>query len=126
VRLAAASALLLSIAAEAQAPLPAECSGPTTAEIRLCLKARLAAAAENMERYLAAARTAARPSQKVDEVQDSWLAYRDSACRDAALRFEGGSLAPVLALECRLELTNARTLDIWRSYLIEENVLPKP
>lgn len=125
-RLAAACALVFSLGAQAQSPLPPECAGPTTAEVRICLNARVAAATKTMEQYLAAAREAARSSQQVDAVQKRWLAYRESACRDAALRFEGGSHAPILALECRLQLTEERTLAIWRAYLLEEGVLPKP
>ena len=110
----------------ALAQLPPECAGPTTAEVRICLNARVAGATKTMERYLAAAREAARSSQQVDTVQKRWLAYRASACRDAALRFEGGSHAPILALQCQLELTEERTLAIWRAYLVEEGTLPEP
>jgi len=123
VRRAAACALLFSLAAQAEPP---ECAGSTTAEVRICLTARNQAAARTMERYLDAARKAARSSQQVDAVHKAWLEYREAACRDAALRFPGGSLAPVLALQCRLELTEARTLDIWRAYLVDEDVLPRP
>jgi uncharacterized protein YecT (DUF1311 family) len=121
-----AGVLGLAVILPAAAQLPPECRGETTAEMRICLGARLSAATAKMERYLDAARKAARPELQLDAVHRSWLQYRDIACRDAARVYEGGSLAPVVALQCRLDLTEERTLSIWRAYLANEEALPRP
>jgi uncharacterized protein YecT (DUF1311 family) len=98
----------------------------TTAEMRTCLSDSLRVAEKELERYLAAARCAARPPAALDSAQSAWTTYRDAACRAAAGQYEGGSLQPVVALDCRLRLTRERTLEIWRAYLEQEDTLPEP
>src|SRR5688500_17841044 len=108
----------------AQQPDP--CLGPTTAELRMCAAQQLRDAEAEMQRYLDAARRAARPVSALDSAQAAWIAYRDQACRAAAGQYEGGSLQLVMMLDCRLRLTRERNLELWRAYLAQEDTLPEP
>lgn len=120
----ALAALLVTGAASAQ---PSDtCAGPTTAEVRMCASQRLQAAEREMHRYLEAARSHARPASALDGAQSAWGDYRDRACRAAAGQYAGGSLQPVVLLDCRLRLTRERTLELWRAYLANEGALPQP
>lgn len=118
--------LLFTAAGLALAQQPDPCLGPTTAELRMCAAQQLRDAEAEMQRYLDAARRAARPVSALDSAQAAWIAYRDQACRAAAGQYEGGSLQPVLALDCRLRLTRERSLELWRAYLAQEDTLPEP
>ena len=127
-RFSATGPFLLCVAA-AGSPLaqPSDpCLGPTTAEMRACTAERLRAAEKEMQRYLEAARQSARPPSALDSAQAAWTGYRDLACRAAGGQFEGGSLQPVVILDCRLRLTRERTLELWRAYLAESSELPEP
>ncbi len=84
------------------------------------------AAEKELGRYLEAARRIARPPAALDSAQAAWVSYRDQACRAAAGQYEGGSLQPVVALDCRLRLTRERTFELWRAYLTGEDTLPAP
>jgi uncharacterized protein YecT (DUF1311 family) len=114
----------LAGAALAQQPDP--CSGPTTAELRRCASEALRDAEREMSRYLDAARAVARPESALHGAQDAWTRYRDAACRGAGGQFEGGSLQPVVVLDCRARLTRERTRELWRAYLAEQGELPEP
>jgi uncharacterized protein YecT (DUF1311 family) len=118
--------ICVAAAGNALAQAPDPCLGPTTAEMRSCAAQRLRAAESEMERYLEGARRLARPPSALDSAQAAWAAYRDQACGAAAGQFEGGSLQPVVALDCRLRLSRERTLELWRAYLAEQGDLPQP
>ena len=121
-----AFALFAAPSAATEAP-PATCErAQTTADMRACLSNALRAAEEDMQRYLEAARRDARPPEALEEAQAAWAGYRDAACRGAAGQYEGGSLRPVVALDCLLRLTRERTLELWRAYLANEGDLPEP
>jgi uncharacterized protein YecT (DUF1311 family) len=92
----------------------------------MCSSERLRAAEKEMRRYLDAARLIARPAAALESAQEAWAGYRDLACRGAAGQFEGGSLQPVVALDCRLRLTRERIFELWRAYLAEQGTLPEP
>src|SRR5687767_1193699 len=77
------------------------CAGPTTAELRMCAAQKLGALEAELQRYLDAARRVARPPAGLDASQAAWMGYRDHACRAAASQYDGGSLQPVVALDCR-------------------------
>jgi uncharacterized protein YecT (DUF1311 family) len=124
---APAALLLFFAAAEIASAQPSDpCAGPTTAESRLCTAEKLRAAEADMRRYLEAARRSARPPATLDSAQAAWTGYRDLACRGAAGQYDGGSLQPVVALDCRLRLTRERVLELWRAYLAGEEGLPEP
>jgi uncharacterized protein YecT (DUF1311 family) len=113
-------------AGSALAQQPDPCLGSTTAEMRICGAQRLQAAEAEMQRYLEAARRVARPPSALDASQAAWIGYRDHACRAAAAQYEGGSLQPVVAIDCRLRLARERTLELWRAYLTAGDGLPEP
>ena len=118
--------LPVSSAGNVFAQQPDPCKGETTAEMRICASERLRAAESEMQRYFEAARRIARPPSALDGTQAAWVTYRDQACRAAAGQYEGGSLQPVVMLDCRLRLARERTLELWRAYLAEEGGLPEP
>lgn len=120
------TALVLAVPGAVAGQPPPSCAGPTTAEMRICTAERLRSAEKDLERYLEAARSVARPPASLDSAQAAWAGYRDQACRAAAGQFEGGSLQPVVMLDCRLRLTRERILELWRAYLAEQGVLPEP
>ena len=118
--------LLASLAGAASAQQADPCKGPTTAEMRRCASDALRGAEQEMLRYLDAARALARPVSALEDAQASWMRYRDHACRAAGGQFDGGSLQPVVVLDCRLRLTHERTRELWRAYLAEQAGLPDP
>jgi uncharacterized protein YecT (DUF1311 family) len=113
-------------AGSALAQQPDPCLGSTAAETRICGAQRLQAAEAEMQRYLEAARRVARPPSALDSSQAAWIGYRDHACRAAAAQYEGGSLQPVAAIDCRLRLARERTLELWRAYLTAGDGVPEP
>jgi len=121
-----ALALLAAPAAAGEARSPACERAETTADMRACLAQALQAAEKDLRRYLDAARRDARPPDALEKSQAAWSAYRDAACAAAAGQYEGGSLRPVVALDCLLRLTRERTLELWRAYLANEGTLPEP
>ena len=123
-RVLAAAVLCAPALALAQPSDP--CAGPTTAEMRMCAAQKLAAVEAELQRYLDAARRVARPPSALDASQAAWMGYRDHACRAAASQYDGGSLQPVVALDCRLRLTRERTFELWRAYLAEQGDLAQP
>ena len=53
------------------------------------------------------------------KAQRSWLAYRDAECAVQRDRFEGGSIAPLIANSCLFTLTEQRTEQL--QTLLDEN-----
>ena len=125
-RLPALLALVLLAIPAAASEAPSCQLAETTADMRACLSQALQAAEKDMQRYLEAARREARPPEALAKSQAAWSAYRDAACRAAAGQYEGGSLQPVVTLDCLLRLTRERTLELWRAYLANEGTLPEP
>jgi uncharacterized protein YecT (DUF1311 family) len=56
----------------------------------------------------------ATPSQAsaLKQAQQAWIAYRDARCGFEASRYEGGSLAGVIAGDCLMEVTAERALEL--------------
>lgn len=127
-RFAAAAVLaLLAVPAAAGEAGALSCErAETTADMRICLTRDLRATEKELQRYLEAARREARPPEALEKSQAAWTSYRDAACRAAAGQYEGGSLRPVVALDCLVRLTRERTLELWRAYLANEGTLPEP
>jgi uncharacterized protein YecT (DUF1311 family) len=46
--------------------------------------------------------------------QQAWIAYRDARCGFEASRYEGGSLAGVIAGDCLMQVTAERALELTR------------
>ena len=49
------------------------------------------------------------------EAQRKWVAARDPFCKDRSDEFSGGSIAPIIYVDCRVELTIRRS--IWLEHL---------
>jgi uncharacterized protein YecT (DUF1311 family) len=58
----------------------------------------------------AVVRTAARFHKRLLSAQRKWVAQRDPFCRSKADQFRGGTIAPVIYLDCRVEQTIRRTI----------------
>ncbi|GAB5446623.1 lysozyme inhibitor LprI family protein [Gymnodinialimonas sp.] len=44
--------------------------------------------------------------------QRAWITFRDLTCDMEAARFEGGSIAPMIGLDCHARLTERRARDL--------------
>ncbi|HET8633157.1 MAG TPA: lysozyme inhibitor LprI family protein [Gemmatimonadales bacterium] len=122
--------LLLTVAVPvlAQQALPNPCaSDTTTATLRRCMSAELRAADSTLGVYYATAlRRAAAPSA-LRRAQAQWTRFREADCRALAEEHQGGSLEPVVAMQCQADLARARTHEIWSVYIrTTENPLPEP
>jgi uncharacterized protein YecT (DUF1311 family) len=54
---------------------------------------------------------------QLDAAQDAWLNYRSLQCGGVYAYWEAGSYRYRADLECEIELTHARTHEIWSAYL---------
>lgn len=56
------------------------------------------------------------PSRRalLTRAEERWIAFRDDECAFAASAYEGGSLAPIEAVACRIRLTAERTAHLRR------------
>ncbi|HET7601467.1 MAG TPA: lysozyme inhibitor LprI family protein [Gemmatimonadales bacterium] len=130
-RATALALILLAGAApvlSAQQALPDPCaSDTTTAALRRCMSADLHAADSTMAVYYdMALRRAAAPSA-LRQAQAQWTRFRDADCRARAEEHQGGSLEPVVAMQCQADLARVRTHEIWSVYVrTTENPLPEP
>jgi uncharacterized protein YecT (DUF1311 family) len=114
--------LLIGLIALA-APVAGRCpDANTTIEINACLAARAKAANAEMARYLAAARgRAGEESAEVvkafDLAQTRWLAYRTADCDAVYANWQGGSIRGAMSIGCQIDLTEARTHWLWKTWL---------
>ena len=130
--------LLASLAAhsEARTAYPAGCLDlKTTAELNECRQQQIAAANSKLEKYLLAAKEQARQiddrnAALIDDEQKLWLAYRDKHCGNVYDMWRMGSMRYEVSNVCMLEVTQERTVDVWRAYLTYQDstppVLPDP
>ncbi|WP_375290505.1 DUF6265 family protein [Qipengyuania sp.] len=118
----------------ANAPAASCPDAATTPEMNACWAARLGEVEARMERYFAAAldKEKARPQlqAKMRSAQQAFAAYANGEC-DAVLEdWSDGTIRTVMALDCRIALTNARTHAIWQTWLTYPDstapVLPEP
>lgn len=49
-------------------------------------------------------------AEALREMQRRWIAFRDAACNYEAARYDGGSLAGTVRLQCQMELTADQAL----------------
>ena len=126
-------AISISFAAHA-AGTPVCGTATTAAETRTCLENEVAQAEAQLETYLSAAQ--AQTAQMTDKppnlahAQEVWLEYRKQHCGDAYLFWGAGSIRYEAATQCNLELTHARTHELWSAFLVRYGnsppVLPEP
>lgn len=98
------------------------CSGAkTTIEINECLGKRLDEADARLNEYLAAAgkhiESTGGASLNLKTAQEAWVRYRDAQCNDVYKLWEGGTARTAMGLQCRINLTQERTHDVWRAFL---------
>ena len=115
-------AMLLFIANPLAAKDDSRCADAvTTLEMNACVAAVVAKAEDRQDQYLdaALARHAATPDivALIEASQAAYATYAGQEC-DAVYRYWiDGSIRNVMALECRLALTDQRTHTIWRNWL---------
>lgn len=123
--------LLLAGAASAlaaQQPLPNPCvADTTTAALRHCSSTQLRQADSTLALYYETALRRAAAPAALRTAQAQWVRFRDADCRALADEHQGGSLAPIVAMQCRAALAQARTHEIWSVYVrTTEDPLPEP
>lgn len=106
----------------------------TTLEINACLNERLQSKKAIMQQYLDSAKQ--RYSDESDIIsaieagQSAWEAYKTSHCDSIYILWMDGSIRGAMSLSCQINLTEARTHNIWSSYLTYMDdspaILPEP
>jgi len=83
----------------------------TTREMRECLSRELQIVEERLGALEASVKDGLNERRVVlfQRASVAWSLYRDLQCESEAAEFEGGTLAPVTALACRVRLTRQRT-----------------
>lgn len=107
----------------------------TTVEMETCLSRASNAAEVELNRYLVAARKRALADgvmvgKAFDEAQGRWLAWRKGECDAVFAHWQGGTIRGAMALNCRIDLTQARTQWLWKTWLTYPDstppILPEP
>lgn len=112
------------------------CGGSTTAEVERCLAADLARADAELNRYYAAAVARLAKDRQTVAIarlrasERAWVTYRDAECDAIYERWKDGTIRGAMALGCRMRVTRARTMTIWRNWLTYADstppLLPRP
>ncbi|UYY76163.1 lysozyme inhibitor LprI family protein [Sphingomonas sp. R1] len=127
------SLLLLVLALAAPAAPCADAK--TTVDMNLCLARGSNAAEVEMNRYLVAARKRAAAdglavTKAFDEAQGRWIAWRKGECDAVYAHWQGGTIRNAALLTCRIALTEARTRQLWKTWLTYPDstppILPEP
>ncbi|MBX7533893.1 DUF1311 domain-containing protein [Qipengyuania sp. 1XM1-15A] len=106
----------------------------TTIDMNQCYADVLGRADERREAYLTKAieRHADRPelAKEIEASDAAFLAYRDAECGAVWEDWKEGTIRGVMGLDCRIAMTDRRTLTIWRNWLTYMDstppVLPEP
>ena len=102
-------------------------SAKTTLDMRRCASQALEEGKRDLDKYLKEARRVASKSALLDSAQAAWERYRDIACRAAGSEYEGGTIKPVVVLNCLLDLTRKRVHELYDDYLgMSDTPLPEP
>lgn len=130
------SGLLVSSSAMATAQTTkVDCENAyTTIEINQCAENKFDTANQQLQQYLAQAiKQNSTDKQLIDAIknaQKQWLQYQKEECNAVYTQWQQGTIRGVMALSCKLALTQQRTLTIWDNYLRPMDssaaVLPKP
>ena len=91
----------------------------TTLELRQCLSAANVRADSAMAVALQGAVDRGNASA-LDSAQALWVQFRDAQCHAEGSAYEGGTLQPVEALACRLNLTRSRTAYLEKLFRLPE------
>ncbi|HEX9174104.1 MAG TPA: lysozyme inhibitor LprI family protein [Telluria sp.] len=111
----------MCVAATGAAAKPA-CYDPKDAQDEMeCLSAEMDKAGKKLADYLSAAKARIAADEikgiKLDAAQAEWLRYRTAHCRDVYQYWIDGTYRDRASAQCVLDLTRARTRDIWSAYL---------
>jgi len=115
-------------------PTTCKIEAKTTLDYNYCASLREAAAATLLNKYLQMAYGQV-PDEGVayalTQSQEAWKAYKDSHCVSVYKLWKMGSISTLMEYDCRTRVINARTLEIWQSFLTGMgeagySVLPKP
>ncbi|WP_330110471.1 lysozyme inhibitor LprI family protein [Methylophaga thalassica] len=106
----------------------------TTLEINACLNEELQQKQDIMKHYLAAAKQRYHDETQVIEAietgQSAWEAYKNAHCDSIYIIWMGGTIRGAMSLGCKIKLTQARTHELWSSYLTYPDsttaLLPEP
>jgi uncharacterized protein YecT (DUF1311 family) len=120
--------LLLPSGLAAQDSLAMSCdSAMTTIDMSRCASRALEQAKRDLNRYLQEARRLAASRALLDSAQTAWERYREITCRAAGREYEGGTMKPVVVLNCLLDLTRRRLHELYDNYLrTSDTALPEP
>ena len=110
--------LVLPTSSHSQAQTDICKDAQTTYGLRNCFDAALKTEQERLVALQAQIRAVLTETQRkaLVEADNAWLKYRDRDCRASALRYEGGSIEPVVELTCRYELTKQRIQALEQDY----------
>ena len=106
----------------------------TTLEINACLNEELQDKKDIMQQYLAAAKQRYSDETKVvtaiEAGQSAWEANKTSHCDSVYTIWMDGTIRGAMTLSCQINLTEARTHEIWSSYLTymdsTPSIMPEP
>lgn len=112
------------------------CTGLTTQDVEQCIAADLARADAELNRYYATAvkrlQDERQPTAlaKLRKSERVWIAHRDAECDAVYEWWKEGTIRGAMALGCRIGITKARTMMIWRNWLTYADstppLLPRP
>lgn len=63
------------------------------------------------------------PKAALVAAQRAWVSFRDAECKQDEVAADGGSVAPMIILNCRTKLTEARTEQLQNRLLCKEGDL---
>ena len=110
--------LILPSLLPAQGSVSAACrDAKTTLDMERCASRDLEEAKQDLARYLQEAHRFANGRALLDSTQAAWERFRDMACRAAGTQDEGGTIRPLVVLNCLMDVTRKRTRELYEHYL---------
>ncbi|RLV60925.1 DUF1311 domain-containing protein [Parashewanella curva] len=105
-----------------------------TVSINQCKQTQLKQAQTKQEQYWQQAlKQHSRPAeakQALENEQKLWQQYADEHCDTVYQIYLPGTIAPSMMLDCKIRLTQARTVEIWQAYMQtlsgDKPALPSP
>lgn len=103
-------------------------------EVNKCAGIRLKQTEAEMNRYLDKSIERFSYDPEVEAAikigQDAWSEYADKHCNSIHTKWRGGTIRTVMALDCKIRLTQERTHQLWLDYLTymdsAKPILPEP
>lgn len=136
------AALALSLLVQDPSEAAIDCAQAlTTLDMNTCAAADLQAAEQRMQTYFDRvlltvgqdaedSEAAAAIRAELVAAQAAWQAYVEADCGAVYTYWQSGTIRVLMALGCKLDLTQERTGHLWRSYLQpmddSEPLLPEP